>query len=187
MDSRFTWLAAPGRFESVGKALKSLRIVGGEGDSTTAVGARQARSLQDWEAQYGMTAQEWLERYGGPTGGRDERRALPRGGGSDGGQRRRSVSRGERPAAAPPQGAPPQPGRAAPPASFRQQPVTRGRQPSPRSASRDADGNNWAPSDRRPAFGDVLQRDGRALEYDALQGPLPTKRRGDAVRGEDAF
>lgn len=182
VDTRFTGLAVPGRFESVGKALKSLRIVGGEGDSSTTVGARQARRLQDWEAQYGMTAEEWLERYGGLG---DASPVLPRGRSGDP-RRRRSAGR-----KGPPQVAtlPPQTARA-PPA-----PAPPGQRQSQRdSVAEDLRNNNWddgadewAPPPRRPAFGDVLQQDGREMQYDELRRATPSKRRGDALRGEDAF
>lgn len=185
VDTRFTSLAAPGRFESVGKALKSLRIVGGEGDSATAVGARQARSLQDWEAQYGMTAEEWLERYGGPGGGPDARPALPRGRSGDL-RRRRPAGREGPPQAAPlPPQAPRAPPAPAPPQQPRAQRVRAAEGPG--GGSWDDGADEWAPPPRRPAFGDVLQRDGRELQYDELRGAPPSKRRGDALRGEDAF
>eukprot|EP00892_Ulva_mutabilis_P009108 jgi/Ulvmu1/656/UM010_0027.1 len=212
VDTRFTWLATPGRLEGIGKVLKSLRVVGGERDSAAAVGARQDRSLRDWEAQYGMTAEEWVERYGGDSGTapvQDPRQMLPRGGSSDPRRRRTPAAGayaeprtapggdvyGGRAAATPeaagapraPSGAPPQRQRVPPGGPPRRQRGRRAGQAAAVEADWDGDEDGWGPGTQRPAIGDVLQQDGRSYEYDEVQTAPATKRRGDAVRGEDAF
>lgn len=182
IDTRFTWLAAPGRFEPIGQVLKSLKVVGRQDDTTAAVGARQARSVAAWEAQYGMTAEEWVERYGGEYGARDARPALTRGRAPD---PRRRPSQGME-AAGPPPGAPTAQGRGRGPTPSRQPPAEV--RPAPQQGEYwDDEGDEWAPPAQRPTFGDILQRDGRSLQFDEVQAPLPSKRRGDVMRGEDAF
>ena len=205
VDTRFSWLAAPGRFESIGQALKSVRIVGGERDTAAAVASRQASSLREWEAQYGMTAEEWLERYSGADAGRpperDPRQMLPRGGSGDPRRRRAPgaemyseppVAAGRdgyaaRAEAGMPRKAPVPSGRSRAPAEDPPQMQARGPQNQGRPDDWDGQADGWGPALQRPAFGDVLQQDGRSYEYDEIQAQPPSKRRGDVIRSEDAF
>lgn len=210
IDDRSVWLAIPGKVEGLGKALKSLKLVGSEGDSPVVVAARQSQQLQQWEQTYGMTAGEWLERYGEPQGQPQTRRRLPdqsaraprRGTappayqqqmrGRDAAYDRQGMSprQYERPRNAPPrQERERAPDMRAPrrPAANRTVQQPRGtRDPSQqgRQASNSrqgAAGPEGEPWAERPAYGSVLQPDPRSRQYEEAQRPLLEKRTDDAM------
>lgn len=205
----------PGKIEGLGKALKSLKLVGGEGDSPVVVAARQSQQLVQWEETYGMTAEEWLERYGDPREAPQSRgrlpepsaRAPPRSSAPPMYQQRSRAEYAEyERGMGPGQLEPPRTGgrrqereRApAPPARrSRQQQSSRAPEQPQQQQGRGMDpgrqprqvGRREETETRgdRPAYGSVLQPDPRFPEYEDARGPLLERRRDDAIRSNESI
>jgi hypothetical protein len=208
IDDRYTWLSSQGRVEGLGQALKSLKLVGGEGDSAVTVAARQSRSLREWEATYGMTAEEWLERYGDPRESRPTRQRLPEASATTRRrapdvypQRRRGTyaDTGVRPRAAARRGSGYEaPGAARSPANFAQRSRERNQKQQydafesrdweQRTADEDWDGSpRGRAGSSRPSYGSMLQPDGRSPEYEQVQSSPDRLRKGDVMQSDEAW
>jgi hypothetical protein len=212
IDERAVWLATPGKVEGLGKLLKSLKLTGGEGDSPVVVAARQSRQLEQWERTYGMTAEEWLERYGEPREQVQARRRLPepvgrappRPGAPPAYQQRsrqegamssqRGMAAGEFEQAQIRPRSRQEGGRAQGPTTRPRMQQQNGTRDLPQQESRGiAPGRRSGRPDEaqmwgdRPAYGAVLQPDPRSPVYDDAQRPVPERRADGVIRPDEAF
>jgi hypothetical protein len=63
IDTRYVWVARAGAIDAIGSIFRTLRRIGGGGESAALVRARQQAALREWEIRYGMTADEYARRF----------------------------------------------------------------------------------------------------------------------------